>query len=72
MTPEEFGYIKRAVAALESGECSDMTRHKILRTMSQICDRAADEIELDFTARVDQNLANENLMQALRSGNRHV
>lgn len=68
MTPEEFAYIKRAVAALESGECTDMARHKILRTMSQICARAADDIETNFTARVDQNLANNHLIAALRRG----
>lgn len=68
MTPEEFDYLKRAVVALESGDHSEMSQHKILRTVSQICARAADRIETDFTERVDQNLANNQLIAALRRG----
>lgn len=45
MTKEEFNYIKRAVEALESPELPDEARVKILRTMSQICDNAADDLK---------------------------
>jgi hypothetical protein len=56
MTPLEFEYIKRAVEALESGECSDMSKVKILRTVGQIAKSAADKIEQEFVARVEAKL----------------
>lgn len=68
MTPEEFNYIKRAVEALASGEHSQMAQHKILRTMSQICGRAADAIETEFVSAVDKNLAHQHLVETLRGG----
>jgi hypothetical protein len=52
MTPQEFEYIKRAVAALESGEHGAMARHKILMTVSQITKGAADKIVDEFEERV--------------------
>ncbi len=57
MTPEEFRYLKAAVEALGNPETSQMAQHKILRTMSQVSRRAADEIELKFIDRVDADLA---------------
>jgi hypothetical protein len=56
MTHEELEYIKRAVAALESGECSAMTEVKILRTVSQIAKSAAEKIEKNYVERVDSLL----------------
>jgi hypothetical protein len=53
MTPQEFEYIKRAVEALESGECTTMSRVKILRTVSQITQRSADLIEQEFVAQFE-------------------
>jgi hypothetical protein len=55
-TPQEFEYIRRAMAALEQ-EQTVMTQHKILRTISQITARAADRIEDQFCESVDANLA---------------
>lgn len=54
MTDLEFQYIKRAVEVLESGEASDMTRAKVLQTVSEITGRAAKEIREDLWARVDE------------------
>jgi hypothetical protein len=56
MTPQEFDYIKRAVEALESGECSAMSQVKILRTVSQIAKNAAEKIEHDYIETVDSLL----------------
>ena len=53
MTPQEFEYIQRAVAALDNPETQLIEQRKILRTMSQICDRAAREVELRL---VDQEI----------------
>ncbi len=58
MTPEEFQYIKRAVEALENPETTEMARHKILRTMGQICERSAQKIETDLVDRLDDRLYN--------------
>jgi hypothetical protein len=56
MTPQEFEYIRRAMKALESGECSHMAEAKILQTMSEITGRAADKIRGDLELAVDQKL----------------
>ena len=67
MTPQEFEYIKRAVAALESGDCTEMSQVKILKTVSQITKSAADRIEYRFVERVEQNMANNFLVDTLKS-----
>lgn len=59
MTPNEFEYIKRAMAELESGDHTDLTRYKLLRTVSQITGRAADEYEQEFQERVDASMARQ-------------
>ncbi len=66
MTPQEFQYIKRAVKALESGQHSAMSQHKILVTVSQITKTAADKITADFEERVNQNIANNFLVDTLK------
>jgi hypothetical protein len=66
MTPQEFQYLKRAVEALENGDLSPLTQHKVLRVMSQISAAAAQRIEDSFNDRVDQNMANAHLMKALK------
>ena len=63
MTPQEFEYIKRAMEAIESPDCSTMSKVKIQRTMSQILSRSADLMERAFVDRVDQNLANSKVLQ---------
>jgi hypothetical protein len=45
MTPQEFQYLKRAVAALEAGDHTATDQHKILLTVSQITERAAATIK---------------------------
>ena len=67
MTRQEFEYIKRAVAALESGDCTEMSQVKILKTVSQITKSAADRIEYRFVERVEQNMANNFLVDTLKS-----
>lgn len=66
MTDLEFDYIKRAIATLESGECSLLTEAKILQTISEICGKNATAIRDQFTRRVDQNLANQHLVDMLK------
>jgi hypothetical protein len=66
MSPQEFEYIRRAMEAIESPECSIMSRIKIQRTMSQILMRSADHMEQEFVDRVDQNMANTHLMKVLQ------
>jgi hypothetical protein len=63
MTPQEFEYIKRAMEAIESPDCSTMSKVKIQRTMSQILSRSADLMERAFVDRVNQNLANSKVSQ---------
>ena len=57
MTPQEFEYIRRAMAELESGNCTPMSQAKILQTMSEITGRAADKIRGDLVDSVDAKLA---------------
>ena len=73
MTPSEFGYIKRAVEALESGECTAMAQRRILRTMEQICGKSATEIEQNVIGDIDavihrkyQDLQNKKLVDILK------
>ena len=63
MTLEEFQYLKRAVEALESGEHSEMSQVKILRTVEQICGRSATELELNLVDKVEDRLYNSNTKQ---------
>ncbi len=63
MTPQEFEYIKRAVEALEAPETTPMAQAKILRTMSQICDRSAQNIEFNLVDNVNNRLYNSNTKQ---------
>jgi hypothetical protein len=63
MTPGEFQYLKRAVEALESGEHSEMSQVKILRTVEQICGRSATELELNLVDKVEDRLYNSNTKQ---------
>lgn len=56
MTDLEFQYIERAVEALKSGETSDMTRAKILQTVSEITGAAAQKIRNELNDRVDEIL----------------
>lgn len=57
MTPEEFEYIKRAVEALESGECSMIAQAKILQTVSEICGKNATQIRKQLEDGIDSRLA---------------
>ena len=57
MTPSEFEYIKRAVEALESGECSKMAEAKILQTVSEICGKNATVIRKQLGDGIDSRLA---------------
>jgi hypothetical protein len=66
MTPQEFEYIRRAMEAIESPDCTPIAKIKIQRTMSQILGRSADKMEQAVVDRVDQNLANAHLMKVLQ------
>lgn len=72
MTPEEFEYIKRAVEELEKPPAM-WARVKILRTISQITSKAADNYERQFQSQVDavldrryQDLQNQKLVDILK------
>lgn len=65
MTPDEFNYIKRAVEALEQPP-HIITSAKIMRTMAQILNRAADNYEQEFQGLVDQNLERNRLIDILK------
>ena len=64
MTPEEFNYIRRAMAALEE-PMSPMERIKVQRTMSQILGRSADKMEETFVEDVDRRMAHNHLVDIL-------
>jgi hypothetical protein len=66
MTPQEFEYIRRAMEAIESPDCTPIAKIKIQRTMSQILGRSADKMEQAVVDRVDQNMANNYLLEKLR------
>ena len=66
MTPEEFRYLKAAVEALGNPETSPMAQQKILRTMAQVANRAAQEIEDQFIDRVDHRMAVNHLVDILK------
>ena len=53
MKPEHYQYLRRAVEALGEGQTLPQ-RVKILRTISEICARDADALELEFGLLVDQ------------------
>ena len=67
MIQSELDYLKRAVEALESGELTPISQRKVLRVISQISAKAAQRIEQEFQDRVDQNIANNNLVDILKS-----
>jgi hypothetical protein len=67
MTPQEFEYIRRAMEAIESPDCTPIAKIKIQRTMSQILDRSADLLEAEFIDRVDQTMARNHLVDILKS-----
>lgn len=46
MTSQEYQYLQRAVKLLGHPDASVFVRIKVLKTMSQICERAAQELEL--------------------------
>jgi hypothetical protein len=54
MTPQELDYIRRAIDGLDSGEFSELDRIKVLRTISQITGRAADNIEQTAEIRFEE------------------
>ena len=57
MTPQEFEYIRRAMQAIESPDCTQMAKAKILQTMSEICGRNATQIREQLEDAVDAKLA---------------
>jgi hypothetical protein len=66
MTRQEFEYIRRAMEAIESPECSTMSKVKIQRTMSQILMRSADRMEQEFVDRYYQHTANDHPVKVLQ------
>jgi len=57
MTPQEFEYLKRAMEELEKPP-HIVTRAKIMRTMAQILNKAADNYEREFQVRSIDRLGN--------------
>jgi Mg-chelatase subunit ChlD len=58
MTQSEYEYLQRAVEALGSSDTTPMAKAKILRIMSQICDRCSDQIEQNLVDKVEERLYN--------------
>jgi hypothetical protein len=58
MKLEELRYLERAIEALKDPELTQMAEAKILRTVSQISDRASREIELKLVDKVTDMLYN--------------
>lgn len=56
MTPQEFDYIKRAVLAIESGQLPKREQVKVLKTMSQITDRSARDLQKKLGDELVDNL----------------
>ncbi len=59
MTPQEFEYIRRAMAVLEDPETTPWAQHKILKTVGQIFDMNAQRIEDRMIDRFDARMARE-------------
>jgi len=55
MTPQEFEYLKRAMAELEKPP-HRLTRAKIMRTMAQILEKNAADYEREFEDLADNTL----------------
>ncbi len=73
MTPQEFDYIRRAMAVLEDPETTPWAQHKILKTVGQIFDMNAQRIEDRMIDRFDtlmqrqyQDAQNDRLMNIIR------
>ena len=47
MTSQEYEYLKRAVDLLGHPDATVDAKIKVLKTMSQICDRAAKDLEMN-------------------------
>lgn len=74
MTRQEFEYIRRAMAELESSNCSQMSQAKILQTMSEITGRAAGKIREELVDSVDarlernyQDIQNQKLLKVIEN-----
>jgi hypothetical protein len=74
MTLQEFEYIRRAMAELESGNCTQMSQAKILQTMSEITGRAAGKIREELVDSVDarlernyQDIQNQKLLKVIEN-----
>jgi hypothetical protein len=73
MTPQEFDYIRRAMAVLEDPETTPWAQHKIYKTVSQIFDMNAQRIEDRMIDRFDtvmqrqyQDAQNDRLLNMIR------
>ena len=66
MTKIEFEWAKDAMSKLSNGDMSEMQQAKVLRTLSQIFDRAASAIEDAFVERVDTAIAHNSLIHQLK------
>ncbi len=59
MTPQEFEYIRRAMAVLDDPETTLMAQHKIFKTVGQIFEMNAQRIENRMIDRFDARMARE-------------
>jgi hypothetical protein len=57
MTQTEFDYIKRAVEAIEGRQLARRDEVKVLRTISQITERSAQELEIKIGDKTVDSLA---------------
>jgi len=63
MKVEELQYLRRALDVLETNDCTPMARHKILRTMEQICGKNATILETALVDRMDEIVYNVNTVK---------
>jgi hypothetical protein len=59
VTPQEFEYIRRAMAVLEDPETTPMAQHKIFRTVGQIFEMNARRVEDRMIDLFDARMARE-------------
>ena len=66
MTQQEIEYMERALEVLRCPYASQMARHKILKTLAQICDKAAREIEFEVGEIIELRMEHNRLVDILK------
>lgn len=64
----ELTWISHAVDQLQSGELSEMQTVKVLKTISQVSKKIADQLFYDFEVRMDTSM-NKNITKEIKNDN---